>query len=68
MKAIIKKKKKQRIDKDTMKRRKHYIGINLEEMSVEELEEHYQNAVQDWEEFKAQAKITKENTLMELYQ
>ena len=67
IKGLINKKKGKRVDEGAIKRRKEYCEIDMDELSLPELEDRYTGAKIEWEEFKREAMKKKDQKLLELY-
>ena len=67
IKGLINKKKGKRVDEGAIKRRKEYCKIDMDELSLPELEDRYTGAKIEWEEFKREAMKKKDQKLLELY-
>jgi len=67
LKALIQKKNGRKIDERALKRRKEYCQIDMDNESLPALNDKYQEAVKEWEDFKKEAKETYEQNLLDLY-
>ena len=67
IKSLLNKKKGRRVDEGALKRRKEYCKLELEKLSIPELENRYTGAIKDWKTFKKEAIDKYEEKLLQMY-
>jgi len=55
------------VDEGALQRRKEYCGLELEALSIPELEDRYTGAVEEWESFKIEVKAQQEEKQLQMY-
>ena len=67
IRGLINKKKGKKVDEEALKQRKEYCEVEMEDLSVPDLEDRYTEAKIEWESFKKEVEEKQNQKLLDLY-